>query len=88
MKALKDSPLPKPCEFGHYWLGARPNGGAVIFRASPYGNKENNGKFFASRGVMGGVLFDADGEIRWFGTAEEAHKALLGAGYEEGAHKS
>jgi hypothetical protein len=86
-KTLKIGPLPKPSEFGHYWLGARPTGGAVIFKVSKYAPVRHQGNYFASRGNGGGVLFGQGGYILCFETPEDAYRALLAAG-EEGGKKS
>jgi hypothetical protein len=58
--------LPKPNEFGDIWLDEGPMGPAIF--AS---NKVRPGKFFASKGPHGGVLFDGP-RIRYFDSAQEA----------------
>jgi hypothetical protein len=73
MSCLTDR-LPKPDQFGSYWLGPRPIG-AAIFRSHLPG--KNGPQYFASTGSSEGqgVLFSQSG-IWYFDSPEEAHKAL------------
>lgn len=66
--------LPVPDEYGTFWLerGSRRCEGAAIFRS---GRPASSGKYFASRGVPGGVL-TCQGGLRYFDSADEALAAL------------
>lgn len=63
--------LPKPNEFGHYWLDEPGHCPAILRIAGRERVKAvGEGKFMVS--LDGGVVFDADNKIRAFDSPQDA----------------
>ena len=60
--------LPKPDDFGNYWLGAKPQGPAIF---TALGTKAPKRSYFASLGGDAGLLFDGP-ILRYFSGAADA----------------
>ncbi len=79
---MKPANLPRPNEFGAYWLGRRGHGPAVLpckrVVRDKYGSRiEATGQFIASLDDERGFIFEGT-NLRRFGSALEAYRAIQG----------